>query len=361
MEAACKIQYTFNWFFIDRKHIAYFNSGINPKRSTQGPSRPADSGQAKFEWRASTPPSQALLSGGPDRPDQRRPADQHLQAGALHSAPAGRRPALPDELEQQAGARLPRLRRRLRLRPGVPLDPARRRGSAPGSRARRRSRRAKLVDAMEDAGTVDLRGDVALPYALELIGNSGGPTVQDAVEDPATRGCGPARTAATRTPTAPTTRPRRCGSWTPGGRAGSRPSSSRALGGKLFDAIESVIAAPRRARPDRLGVHHRLVRLRQQGPAHGPRRATSRAGSRAPTAAAARSRKCRKALVESLGDALGHTSDAELYPDEPCEGGDAQWCNDAVRHTATGAITQPPIHWIDRPTFQQVVQIGEQP
>ncbi len=23
--------------------------------------------------------------------------------------------------------------------------------------------------------------------------------------------------------------------------------------------------------------------------------------------------------------------------------------------------TQPPIHWIDRPTFQQVVQIGEQP
>ena len=27
-------------------------------------------------------------------------------------------------------------------------------------------------------------------------------------------------------------------------------------------------------------------------------------------------RKCRKALVRSLGDALGHTSDAELYPGE---------------------------------------------
>ena len=42
--------------------------------------------------------------------------------------------------------------------------------------------REKLVDAMEDAGTVDLRGDVALPFALEIIGNSGSPAVQDAVD-----------------------------------------------------------------------------------------------------------------------------------------------------------------------------------
>ena len=67
--------------------------------------------------------------------------------------------------------------------------------------------------------------------------------------------------------------------------------------------------------------------------------------------------KCRKALVGSLADALEHTSDAELYPGGPCEGGDAQWCNDAVEQRPTGAITQPPIHWINRPTFQQAVQI----
>ena len=64
-----------------------------------------------------------------------------------------------------------------------------------------------------------------------------------------------------------------------------------------------------------------------------------------------------QALVDRSSEALEHTADAELYPGEPCEGGDAQWCHDAVRHTATGAITQPPIHWINRPTFQQVVQI----
>jgi hypothetical protein len=62
--------------------------------------------------------------------------------------------------------------------------------------------------------------------------------------------------------------------------------------------------------------------------------------------------------VRSLRGALAHDTDAELYPRGSCEGGDAQWCNDAIRATASGAITQPPIHWIDRPTFQQAVQIG---
>ncbi len=40
-EAACNIQYTFNWFYIDADQIAYFNSGINPVRSEARRSRPA--------------------------------------------------------------------------------------------------------------------------------------------------------------------------------------------------------------------------------------------------------------------------------------------------------------------------------
>ena len=31
--AAAKIGYTFNWFYVDPKHIAYFNSGANPVRA----------------------------------------------------------------------------------------------------------------------------------------------------------------------------------------------------------------------------------------------------------------------------------------------------------------------------------------
>ena len=33
MNAADKVGYTFNWFYADDKHIAYFNSGLNPVRA----------------------------------------------------------------------------------------------------------------------------------------------------------------------------------------------------------------------------------------------------------------------------------------------------------------------------------------
>ena len=46
--------------------------------------------------------------------------------------------------------------------------------------------------------------------------------------------------------------------------------------------------------------------------------------------------------------------------DEVCKGQsklDPQWCFDAVRQRPTGGATQPLIHWINRPTYQQVVEI----
>jgi hypothetical protein len=66
---------------------------------------------------------------------------------------------------------------------------------------------------------------------------------------------------------------------------------------------------------------------------------------------------CRDALLASLTDALAHDSDAELYPDGPCAGMDAQACGDSIRYSTTGGITQPRQPWINRPTFQQAVQI----
>ena len=34
-----------------------------------------------------------------------------------------------------------------------------------------------------------------------------------------------------------------------------------------------------------------------------------------------------------------------------------QWCYDAVRQRPVGGATQPLIHWINRPTYQQVVEV----
>ena len=72
-------------------------------------------------------------------------------------------------------------------------------------------------------------------------------------------------------------------------------------------------------------------------------------------------KRCRKALVSSLKDAL--TADAaELYQDDVCGdeglGGD-QACFDMIWHRPLGGITQPLIPWQNRPTFQQVVEIPE--
>jgi hypothetical protein len=38
-------------------------------------------------------------------------------------------------------------------------------------------------------------------------------------------------------------------------------------------------------------------------------------------------------------------------------GGDSQMCHDAVRFSTTGGISVKPIPWINRPTWQQAVDI----
>ena len=71
--------------------------------------------------------------------------------------------------------------------------------------------------------------------------------------------------------------------------------------------------------------------------------------------------RCRASLAASLKIALKGDSAAKLY------GGDAvckkagrdgdQKCFDSVMMRPLGAVTQPLIDWINRPTYQQVVEI----
>ena len=67
-------------------------------------------------------------------------------------------------------------------------------------------------------------------------------------------------------------------------------------------------------------------------------------------------KRCRRALRGSLRAALSVPA-SELYGGDPkCPTAD-QWCFDAVSFRATGGATQPLIHWINRPTFQQANEI----
>ena len=74
-------------------------------------------------------------------------------------------------------------------------------------------------------------------------------------------------------------------------------------------------------------------------------------------------------LARTLAQAITKTS-ADLYgddtlcatqpglgPKDPARKKGDQWCYDAVSQRALGGAQQPLIHWINRPTFQQVVEV----
>ena len=66
--------------------------------------------------------------------------------------------------------------------------------------------------------------------------------------------------------------------------------------------------------------------------------------------------RCATALRASLAQAIAE-SPAQVYPaDGVCKAGD-QMCSDSIQFKAIGAITQPLIEWINRPTFQQADEI----
>ena len=64
---------------------------------------------------------------------------------------------------------------------------------------------------------------------------------------------------------------------------------------------------------------------------------------------------CRNTLLSALQEALTVPKES-LYRDEGCDDGD-QPCYDKIRFRAIGGMTVPPIRWINRPTFQQAVEV----
>ena len=198
MKAAAKIGYTFNWLYADDKDIAYYNSGNNPVRAK------GTTGQlpmsADNTWKGWDPDTNVA--------DYTPPA-QHPQV------------VNQDYITSWNNKQAQGLRGR-GLQPvqlGVPLADARQADRRSGCPAGRKLDLPGLVDAMEEAGTTDLRGQEDLPLALKVIGNPSDPALKAAVRTlKAWVRHGTQRRD--RTTTASTTTPTRSGSWTPGGRCG---------------------------------------------------------------------------------------------------------------------------------------------
>jgi acyl-homoserine lactone acylase PvdQ len=336
--AAHDIQYTFNWFYADGEHIAYFNSGKNPVRAPKVDPNVPTMGTPRFEWRGFEPvPSVAAAQ----TPFGQHPQviDQNYLTSWNNKQARGYR-AADDNYGYQSLYRV------------KPLDDRIRRAT----KGKRKMSLAQLIDAMEDAGTVDLRGDAVLKWALKVIKTR-------KVKDAELRGAIATLGAWRRSGAHRRDRDgngvyedaeavRIMDAWWP---LLLEAQFKPALGDALFERIQTMIGFDDEPRAQGSAYQSGWYGYSQKD-------LRSVLGKRVKGdysreyCGRGKLRRCRKALIGSLKQALAVPAE-ELYGTESCEGGGPQWCDDAVQFRALGAVTQPPMHWINRPTFQQAVEI----
>jgi len=345
--AVYDIAFTFNWFYVDSQHIAYLNSGENPIRSPGV--NPLVPTWGSFPWQGFDPAHNTA---------DYTPFDEHPQAidqpfftswnnkqarayGTVDWSPVYRSQLLSDRLARDTA------------------------GNATMTLS-------QVIDDMESAGTVDLRAYRVLPYVLQVIGEPSDPTLHGVVAElNAWVADGAHRKApAPGQPYAHSDAIRILDAWWP---LLVQAVYEPTMGKTLFDQLEGVnqsTSAPGVSTIDNVpnngGSHlgsawdttfyghvqkdlRQLLGLPVAQPAH---QVYCGGGNLA---------ACRAQLEQSLAQAAAE-SPAQVYPaDGLCAAGD-QSCFDAISFRPLGAITQPLIPWVNRPTFQQADEIqGHRP
>jgi hypothetical protein len=343
-KAAAKIGYTFNWLYADDKDIAYYNSGANPVRAAGATGQLPMSPQ--HTWKGWNPATNLADYTPDDEHPQVVNQDwitswNNKQAKGFAGADSNLFSSVfrSQMLDRQIEKRLPEATSKIDL---------------PG-----------LTDAMEEAGTTDLRGQDDLPLALEVIGNPSDPALKAAVKtlknwvkagtqrrDKDNNGVYEHADAV-----------RIMDAWWP---LWMKAQFLPTLGTTIFATLPHGQDNSPNNHGDHLGSAYQegwygyaakdLKTVLGQ-PVKEPyaRRFCGKGELKA----------CRTALRQSLKQAL-QVPASQLYSgDATCEkakrDGD-QACYDAVSFRALGGITQPLIPWINRPTYQQVVEIrGHRP
>jgi acyl-homoserine lactone acylase PvdQ len=345
--AASKIGYTFNWLYVDDKDVAYFNSGDNPVRAKGVDPNFPTRGRTRYEWRGFNPELNTA---------DYTPFAEHPQVVNQSFITSWNNKQAPGYSASDANWGFSSVYR------SMPLDSY----IKSGIRGSRKMTLPQLVDSMELAGTTDLRAFAVLPYALKVLGNQTDPALRDAIDklsawqrdgshrrDKDHNGAYEHGEAI-----------RILDAWWP---RWLHAQFEPALGKELFDGIESMQILDNA--PNNHGDH--LGSAYQDG-WYGYAKKDLRAvlGRRVRGkysrgyCGSGKLAACRDALAASLRDALANSAPDKVYGDDSkCvqeSGGDGnalQWCYDSVVHRPLGAISQPRIHWINRPTFQQAVEI----
>jgi acyl-homoserine lactone acylase PvdQ len=342
-KAVSQINFTFNWSYVDSKHIAYALSGAYPQRAGgTSPDFPV-LGTGKFDWKGFKPATQTaaylpfakhpqaidppyLVSWNNKQAPGWGAADDNYSFGPIH-----RSQMISDKVRA-------------------------------GIRGKRRMTIAQLVQAMEEPATQDLRGYRVLPIILEAIGKPNqGPLRRALAELRSWNKAGAHRRDLNRDGVDEHNAAiELMDAWWPKlVTAEFRP----ALGVRAFEKLEAMIEIGDHTggSPEAPGFQagwwgyvwtdlHRLFGS-NMGP-HQPEPVYCGDGSRA---------RCRRALQRSLRAAL-RVSPKKLYGggNGACASNPQPACFDQNRFTLTSTIELPPFPFQNRPTYQQVVTVERQ-
>ncbi|MEU2265975.1 penicillin acylase family protein [Streptomyces olindensis] len=341
-KAVQHINYTFNWFYADSEHTAYYNSGDNPVRASGVDAEFPVWARPAYEWRGWDPATNTAdytpASAHPHSIDQ----DYYIswnnkQAKDYTTAPWGNGSVHRGNLLEDRV-------RKLVQQGGVT--------------------RASLVKAMADAGLADLRAEDVLPKLLKVINSA--PVTDSTAAAAVSKLQAWVAAGGKRTETTAGSKKyadadaiRILDAWWP---LLVKAEFEPGLGSELFEAMTANLPVDESpsASHGPTGSHagssfqygwwsyvDKDVRAVLGEQVKGPlARAYCGDGSLA---------ACRDTLVSTLKEAAGKTA-AQVYPgDDVCAAGD-QWCADSINHRTLGGIKHGKISWQNRPTYQQVVE-----
>lgn len=339
IESAYKDDLTFNWFYSDSREVAYFNSGANPVRGKDVPVHFPVRAKPRFMWKDYDPELNTFKRQRIERHAQ--VLDQRFLTSWNNKSALG---IGCDSVKCYSDAYR-----------SEPLDDRVRQGI----KGSKKMSVVELINAMEDAGTVDLRGDVVVPFALRAISKGGKPN--GALADAVSELRAWSRDGAHRRDMDNTGEyedaeaVRIMDAWWP---LLVRGQFKPALGSDLYGTF---IGGGIHDAPGPIGSAFNNLTY-----GYVAKDLRSALGDRvkAPFSRVycgkGKLSGCSKMLRRTLVKAAG-TSFSDLYGADGCElnnGTQAspQMCNDAVNPTDVTIAPVNEFHWINRPTFQQAVQ-----
>ena len=340
-QVAHGIGYTFNWFYINRDHIAYESSGANPIRAKN--TDPIFPTWAQYDWAGEHP--SANVTPQSTTADMQT-AQQHPHVidqdfiTSWNNKPAHGYDYVDGEyssiyrsqlLDQNIEHYLDGGKHKLTL--------------------------VDRINALGNAGTQDLRGVEVLPYALKIIGLPANPTLNAAVTALRAWVASGAHRINRVHPGASgeyqqSTAIQIMDAWWP---LLVKADLQGVLGPSLLGDVESnfpIDNTPETHQGSAWDVGFYGIIQEDLRDALGQR--IGRPLNRVFCGEGSLSR-CRAALEASLLQAATESAD-QVYPkNASCAAGD-QMCHDEIQYDALGAISVPPQEWVNRPTFQQAIE-----